>query len=98
MFSVGWSKSNRRPGERSPEVRPAGLDNDRHLFGRPRQARVEPAAAVLAKGIGFVEEHQVVPLRALGLMDGQRVSIGELVRLAAEDERDLLFGSLEETL
>ena len=46
---------------------------------------------MLPEGEGFVEQHHPVPLRALRLVDGERVAVGELVGLAAQEGRDLLL-------
>src|SRR3712207_6909346 len=51
---------------------------------------------MLPEGVGFVEQHEVVPLRALGLVHRQRIAVGELVGLAAQHERHLFFRALEE--
>src|SRR5215203_1955009 len=66
-----------------------------HPLRRPRQAGVKPAVAVLAEGVRLIEEHDLAPLRALRLVDGERVTIGELVRLAPQDGRDILLPALE---
>ena len=51
-------------------------------LGRPRETGVEPAGPMLAEGEAFVEQHNVVPLRPLRLVDGERVAIVELVGFA----------------
>src|SRR5215208_1744468 len=74
--------------------RPSGHDRD--ALGGAGDGGVEPAAAVLKEGIGFVEQHDVVPLRPLRLVDGERVAVGELVRLAARRKGDLVLAAFEE--
>src|SRR5581483_7895715 len=59
------------------------LAHDRDACRRTRDARIQPAAGVLAKGKALVEEVDVVPLRALRLVDRQDVAESELVRAAA---------------
>ena len=51
-------------------------------FGGAREACIEPAIAMLAERIAFIKQHDVIPLRPLRLVDGERVAIVELVRLA----------------
>src|SRR5215204_403208 len=53
--------------------------DDRDPLGGAGDGRVKPARPVLAEGEGFVEQHDVVPLRALRLVDGEGVAVGELV-------------------
>src|SRR3981081_3581639 len=45
----------------------------------PRYARIEPAIAIVRERAGFIEQHHVIPLRALCLVDRQHVAKIELV-------------------
>src|SRR6185437_12834459 len=65
-------------------------------LGRPRETGVEPAGPMLPEGEAFVEQHNVVPLRPLRLVDGERVAVVELVRLSPQREAELSLLALEE--
>src|SRR5258708_36079937 len=52
-------------------------------LGGPGDAGVEPALPALGKHRGFVEQHHVVPLRALRLGHGEDIAIGELIEAFA---------------
>src|ERR1700691_431782 len=66
------------------------------LPGRPREAGVKPARPMLAEGEAFIEQHHVVPLRPLSLMDGERIAIVELIRFASQCKSELALPALEE--
>src|SRR5262245_39505644 len=68
----------------------APLHHDRQAFGRARDAGIEPARAAVRKGKRFVEQDDVVPLRALGLVHREHVAEVELVIALALLPRDLL--------
>src|SRR5690348_12985153 len=53
--------------------------HDRDAFGRAGDSRIKPAAAVFAERVGFVEQHDVVPLRALRFVHRERIAEIELV-------------------
>src|SRR5579885_2989207 len=55
--------------------------HDRQPLGGAGNARVEPAVTMLAEGKAFIEQDDVLPLRALGLVDRQRIPVIELVRI-----------------
>src|SRR5581483_8981626 len=57
----------------------ARLHHDGELLRCPRDAGVEPALAAVGEGEGFVEQHHVVPLRALRLVHGEHIAVIELV-------------------
>ena len=57
----------------------------------PRDPRIEPTIAVLAKGETLVEEDDFVPLRALRFVHGQRIAEIELVGAAAQGIGYLFF-------
>ena len=57
----------------------AGLHHHRQPLRGARDAGVEPALAALGKREGLVEQHDVVPLRALRLVHGQHIAEVELV-------------------
>ena len=63
-----------------------------------RQAGIKPARPVLAEGETFIEQHDVVPLRPLSLVDGQRVAVVELVRLPSQSKAEFPLRPLEERL
>ena len=48
-------------------------------LGGPRDRRVEPALARFLEGPALVEQHDIVPLRALRLVHGQRIAVVEIV-------------------
>src|SRR5690606_24917689 len=54
-----------------------GSRDHRDLFAGAGDAGVEPALAVVAEDEAFVEEVDVVPLGALGLVDREAVAEGE---------------------
>ena len=54
-------------------------DHHRQLLRRARDAGIEPALAAVGKREALVEQHDVVPLRALRLVDGQHIAVVELV-------------------
>ena len=57
----------------------ARLHHDTQPLRRPGDPGVEPARAAVPKRKALVEQHDVVPLRALRLVHGQRVAVVELV-------------------
>src|SRR5256885_3936151 len=61
----------------------AVLDDDGKPLRCPRDAGVQPPRAAVLERKAFVEQHDVVPLRALRLVHGQHIAVVELViRLA----------------
>src|SRR5471030_1795678 len=48
-------------------------------LGGARHAGIEPALAAFLKRKAFVEQHHVVPLRALRLVHGEHIAIVEFV-------------------
>src|SRR3984957_2440470 len=79
-------------------IRPRPSSDHRQLPGRPREAGIKPTRAVLTEGEAFIEQHDVVPLRPLSLMHGQRVTVVELVRLPSQGKAEFALRPLEERL
>ena len=65
--------------------------DERQLFRRARHARVEPARPMFAEGEGLIEKRHVVPLRTLGLVDGERITEIEFVRSPCEAHKECRF-------
>jgi hypothetical protein len=53
---------------------------------------------VLPEGVGFIEQDQLVPLGALGLVNRQGIAVGELIGFPPQDEGQILVAALEERL
>jgi hypothetical protein len=53
---------------------------------------------MLPEGEAFVKEHHIVPLRPLGLMDGERIAVVELVRLPPQSKAEFALFPLKERL
>src|SRR4051812_30321146 len=62
---------------------------------RPGNAGVEPARAAVLKRKAFVEQHHVVPLRALAFVHGEHIAVVELVIRFSLLPGDLLDATLE---
>src|SRR4051794_15599743 len=62
---------------------------------RPRNAGVEPACTAVLKRKTFVEQHHVIPLRALRFVHGEHIAVVELVIWLALLPRDLLDAALK---
>src|SRR4029450_2964871 len=62
---------------------------------RPGYSGIQPAVAVFGERAGLVEQHDIVPLRALRLVDRQHVAEIELVVTLACGPIQLLDGSGE---
>src|SRR6516164_8916872 len=81
----GWTRKNRALGLKQSHARffknsgDEKLHNHAQPSGGPRDAGIEPARAAVLEGEAFVEQHDVVPLRTLGLVHGQHVAVIELV-------------------
>src|SRR5439155_186734 len=58
---------------------PPASHHDGQAFRGPRHAGVQPARTIVRKHAGFVEQHHVVPLRALRLVHGQHIAEVKLV-------------------
>src|SRR3954469_9220116 len=71
------------------------LNHNAQPLRRPRDARVQPPRAALLKRKALVEQHDVVPLRALRLVHGQHVAVVELVVGLALLPGDRLDAALE---
>src|ERR1700686_4703566 len=84
-----------KPPMRAASTRPEGSNDDRQPLRRAGDAGIEPAVAAVGKREGFVEQHHVVPLRALRLVDGEHVAEIELVVALALQPFDLLDGAGE---
>src|SRR2546430_9562720 len=69
--------------------------HDGEPLRRPGYSGIEPAVAVFGERAGLVEQHDIVPLRALRLVDGQNVAEIELVVTLARGPIQLLDGSGE---
>src|SRR5258707_15547473 len=80
-------------------ARPGMTDYPSHHHAQPlrgtRDTRVEPSGAAFLKRKALVEQHHVVPLRALRLVHGQHIAIVELVIGLALFPRDGLDGAAE---
>ena len=74
---------------------PFSLHHNGQALGRASHARIEPALAVFAKGPAFVEQHDMVPLRALRLVHRQGIAEIELVRFAPLRIGQAFLGPLE---
>src|SRR6476469_258921 len=57
----------------------AELHHDAQPFRRPCDAGVEPPRAAVLESKALVEQHHVVPLRALRFVHGEHVTVVELV-------------------
>src|SRR5277367_1792925 len=68
------------------------------LPGRTREAGVKPTRPMLAEGEAFVEQHDIVPLRPLSLMDGERVTVVKFVRFPSQRKTEFALRPLEERL
>ena len=77
------------------EVRVCCTDDDGQPLRRARDPRVEPSRAAVLKGKALVEQHDVVPLRALRLVHGEHIAVVELVIGLALLPRDRLDAALE---
>ncbi len=65
----------KRRGQRRPCISPARpLAHNGNRLRRPGYRRIEPALAVLAESVAFVEQHDIAPLRPLRLVHGQRIA------------------------
>src|SRR5215207_11218199 len=62
------------------------------------QAGIEPVRRSLAEGVGLVEEHHAVPLRALGFVDGERVAVSQGVAVGVRFARGLVIADEEVTM
>src|SRR5947209_16121932 len=60
------------------------LHNYRQPLRGARDPGVEPALAALGKRKGLIEQHHVVPLRALRLVHGEHVAVIELLVFLAQ--------------
>ena len=72
-----------------------GVHHDTQPLRRARDARIEPARAAVLERKAFVEQHDVVPLRALRLVHGEHVAIVEFVVGLALLPGDGLDGAAE---
>ena len=82
-----------RPRRMGPRLRgddTCDLHHHRQPLRRPRDAGIEPALAAVGKGETLVEQHHVVPLRALRLVHGEHVAVVEFVVRLAPLPVDLL--------
>src|SRR5450759_3929875 len=77
------AKNRRRVGMTRPLYASMSYNN-RQPLGGAGNTGIEPAVAVFAKREAFVEQDDIVPLRPLRLMHGQRIAIVEFVRLPAD--------------
>src|ERR1051326_8053588 len=89
-FSSGWSDSPSRWTLPSLALRVLPLHHHREPSHRAGDAGVEPALARVGEGEGFVEQHHVVPLRALRLVHGEHVAVVELLVALAHGPFHLL--------
>src|SRR6516225_2782770 len=91
-------RAPRRPPFRQAKARP-GRWSYHHAqpFCRPRDAGIQPARTAVLERKALVEQHDVVPLRALRLVHGQHIAIVELViglALLPRDRLDAAFKSV----
>src|SRR5215831_5432272 len=77
---------------------PAYLYHHAQPLRRPRDPGVEPARAAVLERKALVEQHHIVPLRALRFVHGQHIAVVELVIGFALLPRDLLDAALEAVL
>src|SRR6476660_6678241 len=71
------------------------LHHHAQAFRSPRNSRVEPPRPAVLERKALVEQHHVVPLRALRLVYGEHVAVVELVIGLALLPRDRVDGALE---
>src|SRR5882757_547846 len=76
----------------------AALHHHAQPLRRTRDAGVEPAGAAVLERKAFIEQHHVVPLRALRLVHGQHIAVVELVIRLALFPRDAIDPALEAIL
>src|SRR5437868_15292859 len=78
-----WIGCARLPSRKLRVVVEAALHHYAQPFRRARDAGVEPACTAVLERKTLVEQHHVVPLRALRFVHGQHIAVVELViRLA----------------
>src|SRR5262244_1310649 len=94
------SPTARRPGGRISTSRGNDGASYHHTqpFRRPRDPRIEPPGAAVLERKALVEQHDVVPLRALRFVHGQHVTVIEFVIGLSLLPGDLVDGALETVL
>src|SRR6202050_1944738 len=61
-----------------------GSQDDRQALRGAGDACVEPAVAMLAECAALVEKNDLIPLRTLRLVNGQRIAVVEFIRVFAQ--------------
>src|SRR5712671_2394217 len=85
-WAISWAmllSSDRLPEEAR------GSHHHCQSLGGPGDAGVEPALPALGKHRGFVEQHHVVPLRALRLVHGEDIAVVEFLIMLAHRPFDI---------
>src|SRR5947199_9211197 len=89
------NRRSRADASLRPGMTAGPLHHHAQPLRRARDAGVEPSRPAVLERKAFVEQHHVVPLRALRLVHGEHIAVVELVIGLALLPRDRLDAALE---